>query len=131
VLGNGADIGTNGDEVVIILPSGNEMKMQMIGDACAGDLSQVQADVDAVGVQVAADNSATAGEQQHQLEMLALGEPGEISHMTPRRQQEMTIGVGKTIEQGNGKFVTKKQKMGFVKRGIARRLEQATVIRGC
>jgi hypothetical protein len=43
----------------------------------------------------------------------------------------MTIGVGKTIEQGNGKFVTKEQKMGFVKRGIARRLEQATVIRGC
>jgi hypothetical protein len=115
VLGNGADFGANGDEIVVILPSRHKMKMEMISDACAGDLSEVQTDVDAVGVKMTPDYGATAGKELHQPEMFGCGEFCEISNMTSWRQQKMAIGIGKAIEQGNRELVAEQQEMRFVK----------------
>lgn len=126
VLGNGPDFGANGDEVMIILPAGNEMEVEMIGNPSTGDFPQVQADVDPMGMQVAADDGATAGEQFHQPKLFNFLKIGEIRHVAAGCEQQVPVGVGKAVEQDNGQVVTKQQEMLFVKGGLSRWFEQAT-----
>lgn len=72
VLGDGAEIGADGNKIVIILPTGNEMEMEVVGNPCTGDLPQVQANIDSMRVEMATENGATAGKQLHQPELFNL-----------------------------------------------------------
>ena len=99
----------------------------MVGDAGAGGRAQVEANVDAVRPQVAAEDGAAPADHPHEGEVFPVGELFRVGHMAARGQQQVAVGVGEAVEQHHAQFITKEQQMVAVKGRRARRLEQAAL----
>lgn len=125
MLGNGADLGADGHEVMVAFPAWNEMEMEVVGDAGSGGSSQIEANIDTMGFQVTAEDGGAGGQHRHEPAALVLGEFGEVGEMPAGSQEQVAIGVRKAVEQDNGRFVAKKEEMRFFLGREARGLEQA------
>ncbi len=105
MLGDTANFGGDGHEIMILLPAWHHMKMEMIRLSCPGRRSEIKAAVKAVGPQMAAENDNRLFEHGHEGIGLGSAEPGYVSHMPGRGYEEMAVGVGKTIQQDFTKLV--------------------------
>ena len=81
VLGYGANVCTNGYEIMITFPAGNQMEMEMFGYTGAGGLSQVEANVDAMGIESPAQDGAADGKHFHKASGFVSAQFGEIAEM--------------------------------------------------
>lgn len=99
VLRNGPDFCADGHEIMVVLPAWHEMEMQMVGNAGASRRTEIKADIDAVGLEMAAKHCAAGGEHRHDPVVLLSSEFGEIGQMPAWGHEQMTIGIRKAIEQ--------------------------------
>ena len=109
MLGNGSDLRTDGHEIVVTFPSGNEMEVEMIGDPGTGCFSQVETNVDAMGVEPLLEDGAAGGEHLHQTEIFIAAQFGELTEMTPGGEEQVAIGIREAIKKDYGEVVTKEE----------------------
>jgi hypothetical protein len=48
MFGDGPYFGENGDEIVVAIPSGNDVKMQMICDSSSSSRAEITADIEPI-----------------------------------------------------------------------------------
>ena len=114
MLGDGSDLSANGHEIMVAVPAGYEVKVEVVSNAGAGGFSEVKADIDTLRSQVAAQDGAGSGKDRHEAGNLFFVEFSKIGEMTPRGEQKMAVGVRKTVEQDNGQPIAKKEQVRFV-----------------
>jgi len=101
MLGDGPDVGRNSHEIMVTLPAGYHMKMKMIGYSGAGGFSQIESDINPVGVEVIPQNPAALLENQHKCTIFLLTQLSNVADVSGRACEQVTVSVGKTIEQND------------------------------
>ena len=109
MLGDGSYFSGDGHEIMVPLPTWDDVKMQMVGNAGTGGCAEIKANIDAVGLEMAAKHGAAAGEHRHEPIVLFRRKFREISQVPAWSHKQMAVGIGKTIEQHNSLVVTIQQ----------------------
>jgi hypothetical protein len=66
VFRNGSDIGENGHEIMIPLPAGHQVEMEMIGNPGAGGRTEIAADIQAMRREPVLQDPGRLLHQQHE-----------------------------------------------------------------
>ena len=125
VLGDGPDLGADRHEIMVTLPTRHHMKMEMIGNACAGGCAEIKANIDAMRLEMAAQHGTAGGEHRHDPAVLFGGEFGKIRQMPARGDEQMAIGIGKAIEKHHRQFIAIQQQVGQILAQCSGRFKQA------
>lgn len=125
VLGNGAQLGQHGHEIVIARPAGHHVEVQMSGDACARTCPQIQTYVQAFGMKTPSKRLAAKGQHGHERTVFLRREVGKIACMAAWGHEQVTVRVGKAVQKHDQQPVTEQEQMRLVAGSFAWRLEQA------
>jgi hypothetical protein len=74
------------------------MPVEMPRNPCPGDRSDVEADVEAVGLHPGLDPPAPGNELRLEIEELVAVEVGECGPVVERGNEEMAVGIRETVE---------------------------------
>jgi hypothetical protein len=125
VFRDGPDLGENGHEIMIPLPAGYQVEMEMIGNPCAGGRTEVAADIQAMRSESVLQDPGRLPHQQHERGAFLLIQFGQAGDMPERRHKEMPVAIRETIEQDQIVAVPVEQEMVLAVRGGAWRFEEA------
>jgi hypothetical protein len=89
----------DGHEIGVAVPTRDDVDMEVIGDAGAGDAAEVEADVEAVGFHDLGEGVLAAAGEDHEVGEFRFGEVVEVRGLTVRDDEEMAAVVGIGIEQ--------------------------------
>ena len=101
MFGDCSDICQDADKIMVAVPARDDVKVQMIGNPCSGSSSNIAADIESVWLKVIFDNSRCCFDSFHQGAIFNRGQFGDTWQVTDWCHQQVTVGVGKTIEQYN------------------------------
>jgi micrococcal nuclease len=106
MLGNHFDVGENGHEVRISAPARHDVQMDVIGDARAGRVPEVPAQVEAAGaVHTLEHVYGLDGEPVH-VERLFVREVGEAGDVPVGGHHQMARGVRVLVQEDEGRVTT-------------------------
>lgn len=124
---DGANVPDNGDEIVVVTPTGDDMEMQVVSDAGAGCFAEIAADVETIRAEMAAeDGGGLLGHGGKRCRLVAV-ELGDAGDMSARGQQQVAVAIRKTIEQDNILMVAIEEKQLAILASATRRLKEAVV----
>ena len=110
--------GDDGHEVGVAVPTGHDVLVDVVGDAGAGDLAGVDAEVEALRLEhLAQDAKRTLGQRRY-------GARGrrrqvlEVGEMRARRNHQVAVVVRVAIEQGERQLGARKHEELGIARGI-------------
>ena len=127
----GTQLCNNCHKVMIALPPGNEMEMQVIGNTCPCRLPDITANINAVTGEVVIKECGTFLQHCHKSGCLFLGKFRKTGDVSAGCHEKMTVCIGKSIKQNNGLHITIEQKLIFIKPLCPRRFEKTTISLGC
>lgn len=79
-------------------PARNDVQMQVLGDTRAGNLTEVQAEIESIGVHRVAQRRYAFARQPHDLNQLLIIQRREVTDMAVGRHHEVPRRVGKRVE---------------------------------
>jgi len=101
-LGNEAHVGKDGHEIRVALPARNDVGVEMIGDSSAGTSAEVHSDVEPVGAEDLLKQFVCAFDEGHHVVEDGRGKLLEISLMLGGSNKEVSAGIRKSVEEGEG-----------------------------
>ena len=104
-LGDDADLADDLHEIGVAVPPGDDVHVQVAGQACAGTTAQVDADVEALWVDGRGEQMLGQGGQVDQTGALWRGQIGELGYVFARSDQEVAVGVGVAVEHQDAALV--------------------------
>ena len=102
VLWDGPDVAGHGHEIMIALPAGDDVKMEMIGNAGSGNFSKVEADVESMRLQMVAKDDTASLHHGHKGCVFSRRDFADVCYMPSWGNQQVAVGIGKPVEQNNG-----------------------------
>ncbi len=97
-LGDDADVGEDGHEVDVAVPAGDDVGVDMAGDSGAGDFTDVDADVEALGVHGAIEGVLAEDEEFHDFGAFLGAAFGEGGGVAVGGDEEVAVDVGVFVE---------------------------------
>ena len=95
----GAD---GGEEVSVVRPAGDDVDVEMAGNAGAGGSAEVEPDIETVRLHGLAKGVGHPVDEGPEIGGLLGGEGGEVVHLAVGADHEVAEVVGKTVEDGKG-----------------------------
>lgn len=111
----------DGHEVVVTVPAWDDVGVQVGGDARACGVADVEADVEAVGLEGTGENVFPADNGVHEVGTLAGGEVGEAGNFAVGDDEEVPGVVGEFVQQDRTMGAAAKDEGG----AVVVRLEEA------
>jgi len=115
----GSEVGENGYEIMIPLPAGYQVEMEMIRYPGAGCRTEIAADIQTMRGETELQDPGRLPHHQHQrggFLLIQLGQAGDVPHWS---HEEMPVAVRETIEQDQVVAVPVEQELVPVVRGDA------------
>jgi hypothetical protein len=106
LLWNDTDVAYNSYIIGIASPAGDNMDVQVFGNACAGSSAKIQADIKTVRTEHLAENTFTAGREFEQIGTLGRSQIGQRGDMPIRDHHEMAVIVWILIQEYKGRAAT-------------------------
>ena len=108
VLRDSANPGCGCHEIMVPVPSGDNMKMQMLCKTCTSRLPEIKADIEAIGLQVLTENRGAGFQHFHKSTGFIAVQAIKSCHVANRGEEKMAVGIREPVEQDNGYLVPEK-----------------------
>jgi hypothetical protein len=125
MLRDGSDIAEDGDEIMIVVPAGNQVEMEVIGYPGPGGGADITADIEAMRKKAGIEYFCRLPDHTHQRRCFLGAEVNQTRNMPQRGYEEVPVAIREAIEKDNVFFVFKENELFFVVRKIALRFEEA------
>ena len=106
MLRNGPDVGEHSHEIVIAIPTGNDVKMEMIGNAGTCRRTDIAPDIKAIRRKMPLKNGATYLQHFHQRQVFIRLQGSDAINMPDRCDEQVTMGIGVSVQQDENLLVT-------------------------
>ena len=103
-MGNDVDVGDDGHEVGVADPAGDDVPVEVAWEAGAGDVAEVEADIEASGIHDVAQKFQETLKFMLAFEEFFLGEISEVGLMGFGGDEDVAVVVGEAVEDGDGGF---------------------------
>jgi hypothetical protein len=103
-LGEDAGVGNDGHEIGIAGPTGNDVNVEVVGDACARDGTDVDAEIETLGFDDFAQEGLGEESQPPKFEHLGGLQFFEGGDFAVGAGHEMAAGIGVFVENEEGRF---------------------------
>jgi threonine dehydrogenase-like Zn-dependent dehydrogenase len=98
-LRDDSDIADDAHEIHIAAPAGDDVLVEVAGEAGAGDSSQVDAYVEALGADGALEQLNRGDGLLGQVQLLGVGEGFQFAFVLAGGDEQVAVGVGEAVEQ--------------------------------
>lgn len=106
--------GDEGHEIYVAFPAGHEMDVEMFNDAGAGNLAEIDADIESLGFHDGSDGVLAASQELHEFEEFLIVEIVPIGGLPVRNDHEMAAVVRVCVEEGVAGAAPGDDVIGFV-----------------
>ena len=117
-LGDDADIADDGHEINVAVPARDDVAVDVAGDACAGALADVEADVVALGVHGEGEGLLAEGEEFHDLGAFIGGEFDGGWGVAIGGDEQVAVDVGEFVEHEEAEGGAGEDEVGLVLFGV-------------
>src|SRR5207244_9865662 len=96
---NNRGAGYHRHEIGVAIPTRHDVDVYMLDDAGAGDLAQVNADVESVRFHHLCQGVLATAGQKHEVPQLLIGEVVEVGSLFVRHGHQVSAGVGVSVQE--------------------------------